>query len=159
VATIDDAIEFALNSEDNAQRTLGLVFKNYREMMGRTKATDMADIIEQQAQLWSGLRAGISSKSSFRDCVQFILSVFRENQDGAFTLPMLLRGVDVVGENGPRFNATHREAYVGLVSLLEAAAGMNNPQQVAKTINVAQALKSEAFSAETRQRLIGFFTA
>lgn len=155
-SAVDKAIEHYLVSPNRPLKTLAIVLKAYREHMGKSKATDFEVQVDQQVQLWTALRSSMNSGDAFRDCFQFLVETFRENQDGAFELHMLMRGVDSV--RSP-LNQAHRKGYVGLVTVLTAAAGLNNPKDVGRQIDLNQALNSDVFTSEARQRLIGLFTA
>lgn len=156
LSEVDAAIAAALASQSPVLRSLGTIFTNYHANMGKSKGTDTAVIVEQNLQLWAGLRSMLNDVSVFRDAMRFTLTVFRNNNDGAFDLKLVLRGIDAANS---RLNEEHRRAYTGLVTLLTTAAGMNNPKGVSKVVDVAKALESSVFTGDARQRVIGFFAS
>lgn len=155
--TKETATDVALKSESKTISMLARTFQTYMQTMGKSKATDRTVIIEQNLQLWAVLRMiANNDQEVFRDSMNYIMSVFRENEDDAFTLPMLLRNVDTPQS---RLNTAHRDGYKGIMALISTAAGINNPKDVGKMINIAKALESEVFTVEARQRLTGYFAA
>lgn len=155
-SAIETAIAQAKASSSTTMASLGTIFANYRATMGNSKGTDMTVIVEQNMQLWAGMRAMVNDPHVFRDAMRFTMAVFGDNADGAFELRLLLRGIDVVNT---RLNEDHRRAYIGLMTLLSTAAGMNNPKTVGKVVDVSKALESTVFSNEARQRVTGFFAS
>lgn len=155
VSEIDQVINSAIAFDNDVISALGRVLQGYVAKMGKSKGTDYADIIEQNTQLWVVLRKAVNTGSSFRDSMRLILMVFRLNPDGAFSLPMLLRGIDGVNS---RLNADHRAGYTGLVTIIEAASRLANPSKVGQMINLSSALQSSVFTDEARQRVVGFFS-
>lgn len=151
---VDDKIEEYKDSNNATLKNLAIVLGCYRDRMGFTTPCEPRTVHEMQLQLWACLRAAVFEQEAFRDCMDFILLVFRENRDNAFELPNLLRTVDMVGT---RLNGDQRAAYVGLMNVYTWAGRLNDLSEVPSKVDLNTAISDVIFSNEARMRLIGYF--
>lgn len=154
VDALADKIAAALQSPNRNIQMVAKVLGAYRDAQGRSKPVDTQTLHDRQLQLWAAVRAALYEVNAFRDVMDLILVFFRDNRDGAFDLDMLLRTVDLTTS---RLNGAQRQAYTGLMTLLTVAAGLNNPADVKKKVNLVQAINPEIFSGDSRMRILGYF--
>lgn len=107
--------------------------------------------IRQEEVLWRVLKNIVETEDGFTDCFKLLIQYFRQHKNGVFHEAYLFRNFTNL-----RITEDEGHAYLNLVNLVKAAAGVNNLGDLKKIVNLDKAI-THVFSEEARGRILNYF--
>lgn len=152
-------VEQAQANGDNVMKSVVQVCTEYRDQMHPQKAAEKATIRTQQLAFFRLFRDILRSPNYYAQALNTLLQFMREDYDGAgaLSVPFMMRGFD--DDTLENMTEDNRKLFWAVVTLLTTAAGLNDPKQTYKKVNMQSFQASGALTPEMKQRLVSFFSA
>lgn len=109
--------------------------------------------IRQEEVLWRVLKNIVETEDGFTDCFKLVIQYFRQHKNGTFHEAYLFRNFTNL-----RISEDEGNAYLNLVNLIKAAAGVNNLGDIKRIVNLDAAI-THVFTEEARGRILNYFNS
>lgn len=147
----DQHIEKLSTSGTHRQKYVITHLQEYISKTGPGSNISEDEHIRQEEVLWRVLKNVVETEDGFNECFKLLIQYFRHYKNGVFHEAYLFRNFTNL-----RISEDEGNAYLNLVNVIKAAAGVKNLADLKKIVNLDVAI-TQVFTEEARGRILNYF--